>query len=819
MQGTTIERQGTAKSRLGAAFNAFIALVLCAGLTLPAGLSPQAAFADDAVSQTGHSVACYREEEYGTAPNGVESSDGMHILVELDFEAAVSIDDAEALDESLCVELNGTDIKESGSVDSYTIYAEGDSLCVDLLISYAPFAGRVAVSAVDESGLLDGVSVGGASVQIEAFETLADTGLEFEAVEVIEGTATTCASTTFEVTQSAFIRSMNHVIWLSSAGSEDGTGHSIIANSGGYTQSTVAHHHNFWSFTPADSAAYIVDGAADTLAEYGYTLTDNYDGTFTITADEPVEGEILWATNYTDSFFNETGLAYGEDVVGVEMPEPTIISAGEHRLSAVAAVDATCTEAGNSAYYECIDCGLLFADTEAEVETTLEAVTIPAVGHSIVYVEASEPGCGEEGCIAHYECSVCGACFADAEGAEELDAEDVSIPATGEHSIVYMEAAEASCTEDGCIAHYECENCGACFADAEGAEELADEEVFIAALGHDYVVTASAEASCTEDGSTSYTCSRCGDSYTETTAAFGHDYQAVETVEAGCEEDGYVLYVCVNCSDVYSEAIAATGHDFAASWAWSEDYDSATLTLSCFNCDSVVSGIAGEVSRTTNSDGSVTYTATASYDGVEYSSDVTLSGADAGLFTDVADSSLYYFEAVYALADEGIITGVSDTLYGVGQNMTRAQFATIVWRIAGEPATSHDAGYKDVAEGKYYTEAVNWAAAEGVVTGYTNGKFGVNDTLSFEDMCLIIARYAEGGNDALQSAVTDAAAAKVLAAFADGDAVAAYADNGMAWCVEQGLVSGNTDGTIAPQENVPRQRAAVVVARWQGLVD
>ena len=188
-------------------------------------------------------------------------------------------------------------------------------------------------------------------------------------------------------------------------------------------------------------------------------------------------------------------------------------------------------------------------------------------------------------------------------------------------------------------------------------------------------------------------------------------------------------------------------------------------------------------------------------------------------FTDVQDEGKYYYDAVYALADADIITGVSETLYGVGQDMTRAQFATILYRVAGSPDTSYDAGYADVVDGQYYTDAINWAAEEEVVTGYTNGKYGVNDELSFEDMCLIIARYANGGDSALQAAVSDSEAASILSAYADGDSVAAYADNGMAWCVTEGLVTGNTDGTIVPQEDVSRERAATVVARWQGLAD
>ena len=332
----------------------------------------------------------------------------------------------------------------------------------------------------------------------------------------------------------------------------------------------------------------------------------------------------------------------------------------------------------------------------------------------------------------------------------------------------------------------------------------------------------------------------------------------VETEEAAatCTQDGVAAYwTCSVCGLLFADEdadeqidepqiIEATGHSYEASWSWSDDGASARLLMVCSACGDAQT-VDATVTSSTAADGSTTCVAVASFEGVEYRDSLTLaaaeeddeagddSAADGGegeseaeaeaeeepvyQFTDVQDPELYYFDAVYALADEGIINGVSDTLYGVNQNMTRAQFATIVYRIAGEPSTDYDAGYTDVADGKYYTDAINWAAEEGVVTGYTDGSYGINDELSFEDMCLIIARYAAGGDDALQSAVSDSEAASILAAYADGGSVAAYADKGMAWCVAEGLVTGNTDGTIVPQEKVTRQRAAVVVARWQGL--
>ena len=117
-----------------------------------------------------------------------------------------------------------------------------------------------------------------------------------------------------------------------------------------------------------------------------------------------------------------------------------------------------------------------------------------------------------------------------------------------------------------------------------------------------------------------------------------------------------------------------------------------------------------------------------------------------------------------------------------------------------------------MAAGKYYTAAINWAVENGVVTGCSNGKFGVNDSMRFEDMCLIIARWA-GAADGSYDAITFAEADEALGEFSDGSSVSRYAEAGMTWCVQQGLVSGNTDGSLAPQSKVARERVCVVVFR------
>ena len=202
----------------------------------------------------------------------------------------------------------------------------------------------------------------------------------------------------------------------------------------------------------------------------------------------------------------------------------------------------------------------------------------------------------------------------------------------------------------------------------------------------------------------------------------------------------------------------------------------------------------------------------------------TDTGSDSGsstrtYFTDVpaSDSSKYYFDAVYAMADAGYVNGYSDGSFGVGDGMTREAFVTVLWRMAGEPGASTDAGFSDVKSSGYYAEAVNWAAENDIVAGYSNGEFGVGDAMTFEQMTTIIARYAAGGDDALNEAMSDSAAAEVLAQFADGSKVSSWADNGMAYLVEEGLVNGNarSDGTLAlsPSSNVARERAVTVLNR------
>lgn len=191
-----------------------------------------------------------------------------------------------------------------------------------------------------------------------------------------------------------------------------------------------------------------------------------------------------------------------------------------------------------------------------------------------------------------------------------------------------------------------------------------------------------------------------------------------------------------------------------------------------------------------------------------------------GPLSDVATGK-WYTKGVNYVVNAGLMTGYSSFpyLFGVGNTLTRAELAMIMWRIA-EPdeaaayvakGTKNTTGMTDVESGKWYTGAANWAVANGVINGYENAdgtrtKFGPSNTATFEQFCQVLANYATGGD------VT--ASVSSLASFTDVDDVSEWAELAMAWAVEAGIVSGykNADGTrtLASGEYVARERAAVV---------
>ena len=200
--------------------------------------------------------------------------------------------------------------------------------------------------------------------------------------------------------------------------------------------------------------------------------------------------------------------------------------------------------------------------------------------------------------------------------------------------------------------------------------------------------------------------------------------------------------------------------------------------------------------------------------------------APAPVFPDVDYSeSSWYGKAVTYVAEKGLIMGYTAGekvgQFGVGDALTRAQLATILWRNAcPEEAASYDpssakdeTGIAGSADGQYYTAAANWAVANGVISGYDRPDgakdFAANDDVTFEQLVTILARLCAAPGE-LDSAGTD------LSAFADGSDASPWSRAAFAWAAKKGLVEGYDTASgrlLAPGEDVARERVAVVLMR------
>lgn len=175
-------------------------------------------------------------------------------------------------------------------------------------------------------------------------------------------------------------------------------------------------------------------------------------------------------------------------------------------------------------------------------------------------------------------------------------------------------------------------------------------------------------------------------------------------------------------------------------------------------------------------------------------------------FKDVYEDS-WFLNPVQYVFENGIMTGLNPSEFGPAVNLSRAQFATILYRMEGEPDVEGGKTFPDVPAGAFYSKAVTWASSEGVISGYLNGNFGSTDDITREQMAVMMYRYAEykGYADYLDSADLN---------FPDAASVSEFAVQAMKWAVGVGLISGNQDGTLAPQGNASRAVCATIIQRF-----
>ena len=179
------------------------------------------------------------------------------------------------------------------------------------------------------------------------------------------------------------------------------------------------------------------------------------------------------------------------------------------------------------------------------------------------------------------------------------------------------------------------------------------------------------------------------------------------------------------------------------------------------------------------------------------------------IFTDI-DSDSWYKDYVQYVFDREIMKGMTETYFGSNEILTRSHFATMLYRMEGEPDVTYTDRFDDVPDNQFYTNAVMWASSKliGVVTGYEDGNFGPNDSITREQMAVMLHRYAEYKK-------YDMAGSKVLDEFPDSESVSDFAVKAMEWAAGIELIKGEgNDGMLNPQGGTSRAVCATIIQRF-----
>ncbi len=184
-----------------------------------------------------------------------------------------------------------------------------------------------------------------------------------------------------------------------------------------------------------------------------------------------------------------------------------------------------------------------------------------------------------------------------------------------------------------------------------------------------------------------------------------------------------------------------------------------------------------------------------------------VSAAETSPYKDVKPSRWSYADIMY-VSERGLMTGTSADKFAPAETMTRAMVVTVLYRLQGEPEIAYQSKFSDVKKDKWFTNAVIWAAENGIVEGKGNGIFAPMETITREQLAAIIKRYAP-----CEFIITDETTD--ITGYADYKRVHDYAREAMAWANAVGLITGKTETTLAPREGATREQFAAILKRFK----
>ena len=182
-------------------------------------------------------------------------------------------------------------------------------------------------------------------------------------------------------------------------------------------------------------------------------------------------------------------------------------------------------------------------------------------------------------------------------------------------------------------------------------------------------------------------------------------------------------------------------------------------------------------------------------------------------FSDIKDSDWFYDAVMFAYS-HGIMVGTSTTpmMFSPKADLTRGMIVTILYRLAGNPVVG-DArpynGFTDVVDGTWYSDAVQWAAENGIMSGYGDGRLGPNDYVTREQLATILYRYCLlRGIDVSVGEDTN------ILSYEDAFDISEYAIPAFQWACGAGIINGKPGGYLDPIGNATRVEVAIVLQRF-----
>lgn len=483
--------------------------------------------------------------------------------------------------------------------------------------------------------------------------------------------------------------------------------------------------------------------------------------------------------SYTGSYVNASGHSYSDTIIAP-----------------------SCTERGYTVY-TCSKCGDSYTGNYTDM-----------LSHNYI-TSSTAPTCTERGYTVRI-CSQCGNSYVD-------NYTDALGHSYGKWIITTPATATASGTE--------MRTCAIC-NDVQTQDIPATD---FAECTHDYTDEVTAPT-CTEQGYITHTCSQCGDSYMDTyTAALGHSYgEWAITVQATANTDGRRERSCSRCGDKQTSVIPATGGSSGNTPGHSSGDSSdpiyrieapAKITGGTLKITPASANVGQRVTITVKPDSGYNLEKLTITDDKGNDLALTDNGADKYTFTmpkgkvtvnaafqpiekpwdnhfqDIT-ADMWYYDAVKFVNENGLMNGVSNDMFAPNSNLSRAQLAQILYNQEGRPTTKRSP-FADVSDEAWYGDAVAWAAEKGIVSGYGNGLFGPGDSITREQLAVMLWRYA-GSPTPINKELH----------FNDTGEISSYALESLCWATENGIISGYGSGKLSPNGEATRAQVAQMLMNY-----